>query len=129
VESVLPVVHRKKTSKVGGLGCGLRAEAVLCYNYSTHPGRCQNPRMKKAKRNKVTPRSPTFIDAYIGAHIRKHRLALHLTQRQLAKKLGVTMQQLQKYETGDNRVSAARLYEICKTLNVGIASIFERPRG
>jgi DNA-binding XRE family transcriptional regulator len=88
----------------------------------------QNPKMKKAKRKKITPRSPTFIDVYIGAHIRKHRLALHLTQRQLAKKLGVTMQQLQKYETGDNRVSAARLYEICKTLNVGIASMFERPK-
>jgi transcriptional regulator with XRE-family HTH domain len=84
--------------------------------------------MKKTKRKKVPPRSPTFMDAYIGAHIRKHRLALDLEQQQLAKKLGVTKQQLQKYEAGENRVSAARLYEICKTLKVGIASMFERPK-
>jgi transcriptional regulator with XRE-family HTH domain len=84
--------------------------------------------MKKAKRKKITPRSPTLIDVYIGAHIRKHRLARHLTQRQLAKMSGVTMQQLQKYETGDNRVSAASLYEICKLLKVRIGSMFERPK-
>ena len=84
--------------------------------------------MKKAKRKKITARSPTFIDVYIGAHIRKHRLARDLGQQPLAKKLGVTKQQLQKYETGENRVTAARLYEICKTLNVRIGSMFERPK-
>jgi transcriptional regulator with XRE-family HTH domain len=49
-------------------------------------------------------------------------------QPQLAKALGVTKQQLQKYETGENRVSAARLYEICKVLDVRITSMFERQK-
>jgi DNA-binding transcriptional regulator YiaG len=84
--------------------------------------------MKKAKRKKSAPRSPTTIDAYIGAQIRKRRLALKMHQPQLAKALGVTKQQLQKYETSENRVSAARLYEICKVLDVRITSMFERQK-
>jgi transcriptional regulator with XRE-family HTH domain len=49
-------------------------------------------------------------------------------QPQLAKVVGVTQQQVQKYETGQNRVNAVRLYEICKVLNVEIASMFEYPK-
>jgi transcriptional regulator with XRE-family HTH domain len=48
-----------------------------------------------------------------------------MTQDQLARQLGVTFQQIQKYEKGVNRVSAARLYEICRVLDVPIASMFE----
>jgi DNA-binding XRE family transcriptional regulator len=82
--------------------------------------------MKKAKRKKDAPRSTTAIDAYIGIQMRKRRHALKMRQAQLAKTLGVTKQQIQKYETGQNRVSAARLYEICKALNVRLTSMFER---
>jgi transcriptional regulator with XRE-family HTH domain len=81
-----------------------------------------------AKRKKYAPRSPTAVDACIGAQIRKRRLALKMLQPQLAKAVGVTQQQVQKYEIGENRVSAARLFEICKVLNVEIASMFECPK-
>jgi DNA-binding Xre family transcriptional regulator len=83
--------------------------------------------MKQVKRNKPAPRRPTAIDAYIGAQIRKRRLALKIHLPQLAKALRVTKQQVQKYETCQNRVTAARLYEICKVLNVRITSMFKQP--
>jgi transcriptional regulator with XRE-family HTH domain len=80
--------------------------------------------MKKAKRKKDAPRSATAIDAYIGAQIRKRRCALKMHQAQLAKKLDVTKQQIQKYESGQNRVSAARLFGICGVLKVSLSSMF-----
>jgi len=48
-----------------------------------------------------------------------------MSQADLGEILGVTFQQIQKYESGRNRVSAARLFEICKALNVTLASMFE----
>jgi transcriptional regulator with XRE-family HTH domain len=81
--------------------------------------------MKKAKK-KVSPRAATAIDAYIGARMRESRFPLGLSQEALGKKLGVSFQQVQKYEGGVNRVSAARLFEICEALDVSLASMFER---
>ena len=80
--------------------------------------------MKKAKR-KISPRSANAVDRYIGARMRAQRLALKMSQEQLAKELGVSFQQIQKYEKGVNRVSAARLFEICKALNVSLSSMFD----
>jgi transcriptional regulator with XRE-family HTH domain len=81
--------------------------------------------MKKAKR-KISPRSASAIDRYIGARMREQRLVLKMSQEQLGRELGVSFQQIQKYESGVNRVSAARLYSICKALNVSLSSMFER---
>ena len=72
------------------------------------------------------PRAVTAIDAYIGARMRERRIALQLSQPSLSEKLGITFQQIQKYETGVNRVSAARLFDICEALDVSLASMFER---
>jgi transcriptional regulator with XRE-family HTH domain len=58
--------------------------------------------------------------------MRQRRLALNVSQAELAKTLGVSFQQIQKYEKGLNRVSAARLFDICKALNVSLSSMFER---
>jgi transcriptional regulator with XRE-family HTH domain len=49
-----------------------------------------------------------------------------MSQTDLGEKLGVTFQQIQKYESGRNRVSAARLFEICEALEISLASMFER---
>ena len=68
----------------------------------------------------------TAVDIYIGARMRDRRLALGLTQEALGQKLGVSFQQVQKYENGSNRVSAARLFEICEALDLSLASMFER---
>jgi transcriptional regulator with XRE-family HTH domain len=77
-------------------------------------------------RKKSSPRAATAIDVYIGVQMRDRRTNLGLTQEALGKKLGVSFQQVQKYENGVNRVSAARLFDICKALRVPLASMFER---
>jgi transcriptional regulator with XRE-family HTH domain len=81
--------------------------------------------MKKSKR-KISPRGASAVDRYIGTRMREQRLALSMSQERLGKELGVSFQQIQKYESGVNRVSAARLYSICKALNVSLSSMFER---
>ena len=69
-------------------------------------------------------KSKSQVDEHIGARIREARLALGLSQDQLARALGVTFQQIQNYEKGANGVSAVRLFDICKILNVSLASMF-----
>lgn len=65
------------------------------------------------------------VDAYVGERIRERRTALGLTQDHLASALEISYQQVQKYETGANRVSAGRLYEVAKKLDVDMAFFFE----
>jgi transcriptional regulator with XRE-family HTH domain len=82
--------------------------------------------VNKAKRKTKFPRDASAVDRYIGARMRDGRLALKMSQTALGEKLDVTFQQIQKYEKGENRVSAARLFEICGSLNASVASMFER---
>jgi transcriptional regulator with XRE-family HTH domain len=58
--------------------------------------------------------------------MREGRLALNMSQESLSDVLGISFQQIQKYEKGANRVSAARLFEICEALEVSLAAMFER---
>jgi transcriptional regulator with XRE-family HTH domain len=66
----------------------------------------------------------TEIDVMVGARVRVRRLELDLTQQELGRKLGITFQQIQKYESGHNRISAGRLKEISRVLQVPIAYFF-----
>lgn len=61
---------------------------------------------------------PDPIDIHVGRRIRMRRLWIEMTQETLAKALGITFQQLQKYEKGTNRVGASRLQAIAKVLEV-----------
>jgi transcriptional regulator with XRE-family HTH domain len=81
--------------------------------------------MRKAKRKSTSPKSTRAVDKYIGKRMRECRLALYMGQAEIASILGVSFQQIQKYEKGINRVSAARLFDICKVLNVSLSSMFE----
>jgi transcriptional regulator with XRE-family HTH domain len=58
--------------------------------------------------------------------MRERRHALGISQADLANTLGISFQQIQKYEKGINRISAARLFDICRALNVSLSSMFER---
>lgn len=58
------------------------------------------------------------IDLHVGKRLRRRRRLLGLTQQQLADAVGIRFQQIQKYECGANRVSAARLWELAEALNV-----------
>jgi transcriptional regulator with XRE-family HTH domain len=77
---------------------------------------------------KLTGRRTASSNAFfivIGEKIRARRLKMGLTQEALATKLGVTFQQIQKYEKGVNRVGSGRLYEIAEHLEAPVASFFE----
>ena len=70
-------------------------------------------------------RSPNPIDVHVGLQVRLRRKALKISQEKLAEALGLTFQQVQKYERGANRISASKLYEIARALRVSIAWFFE----
>lgn len=70
-------------------------------------------------------RTPNPIDKHVGARVRMRRIMLGLSQEKLAESLGVTFQQVQKYEKGTNRIGASRLQEISKTLQAPPAFFFE----
>jgi transcriptional regulator with XRE-family HTH domain len=65
------------------------------------------------------------VDAHVGKRIRHQRWMVGMTQQQLAEKIGIKFQQVQKYETGMNRVSASRLWDIAEALGVGIVFFFD----
>ena len=65
------------------------------------------------------------VDHYVSLRIRQRRIMLGLTQQQMAELIGVTYQQAHKYETGINRISAGRLYQIAQALGVEISYFFE----
>lgn len=67
---------------------------------------------------KHQPRIPTEIDFALGARVREARARRSVSQIELAKQLGVTFQQIQKYEKGRNRISASRLVDISRALGV-----------
>jgi transcriptional regulator with XRE-family HTH domain len=73
------------------------------------------------------------VDKHVGARIRMRRMMLGITQMQLGESLGVTFQQVQKYEKGTNRVSASKLQSIASILQAPVAFFFEGapngPRG
>lgn len=65
------------------------------------------------------------VDVHVGQRIRHHRWMMSMTQQDLAEKVGIKFQQIQKYETGANRVSASRLWDIAEALGVKISCFFE----
>jgi ribosome-binding protein aMBF1 (putative translation factor) len=68
---------------------------------------------------------PTPIDAHVGIRIRDRRREAAISQPALGDSIGVTVQQLQKYERGANRISAGRLFEVSKALGVPVGYFFE----
>jgi len=65
------------------------------------------------------------VDVHVGKRIRHRRWMVGVTQQQLADKVGIKFQQIQKYETGMNRVSASRLWDIADALDVSVSFFFE----
>ena len=65
------------------------------------------------------------IDKHVGSRVRMRRLMLDMSQEKLGDELGITFQQVQKYEKGTNRISASRLLEISRALQVPVPFFFE----
>lgn len=72
----------------------------------------------------VSDRRPNPIDVYVGNRLRLGRKILSVTQEKLAENLGVTFQQVQKYERGLNRISASRLHQAAQILDVPVTFFF-----
>ena len=74
---------------------------------------------------KKTKGTPDGVDVHVGQRLKVRRKLLGLSQEKLAETIGLTFQQIQKYERGMNRISAGRLYQFSKVLEVPISFFFE----
>ncbi len=73
----------------------------------------------------MTRRDPNYIDVHVGSRIRMRRQIISMSQEKLGELLGITFQQVQKYEKGSNRISASRLFYAAKILGVPVQAFFE----
>jgi len=80
---------------------------------------------KAGKLNEGTSMTKHAVDVHVGQRIRHRRWLVGMTQQQLAERVGIKFQQIQKYETGMNRVSASRLWDIAEVLNAPVSYFFE----
>jgi len=81
--------------------------------------------MAKIEKSTNVIKSPNPVDIHVGTRLRSRRLLLGMSQEELGKSVGLTFQQVQKYERGTNRVSASRLYELSHILQVPTTFFFD----
>jgi len=74
-------------------------------------------------------KKPNPIDAHVGSRVRLRRMLLGMSQERLGNSIGLTFQQVQKYEKGANRIGASRLYHISNILDVPVGFFFEEAPG
>ncbi len=82
-------------------------------------------KVRRSSRGRTPNGQPNPIDVHVGSRIRLRRTLLGLSQEKLASLLGLTFQQVQKYERGMNRVGASRLWDISKVLDVPVEFFYE----
>src|SRR5262245_12637795 len=70
-------------------------------------------------------RRPNPIDVHVGSRVRFRRMLLGMSQEKLGEKLGLTFQQIQKYEKGINRIGASRLFDLAQVLGVPVQFFYE----
>ena len=73
----------------------------------------------------MNKRNPNPIDVHVGHRVRMRRLLVGMSQEKLGEELGLTFQQVQKYEKGANRVSASRLYQMARILGVPVQFFYD----
>lgn len=81
--------------------------------------------IKRSSRGRTPTGQPNPIDIHVGNRIRLRRTLLGLSQEKLASLLGLTFQQVQKYERGTNRVGASRLWDISRVLEVSVSFFYD----
>lgn len=75
------------------------------------------------------PRRPNPIDAHVGGRVKLRRMLLGMSQEKLGEQLGLTFQQVQKYEKGINRIGASRLFDLAKVLGVSVQFFYDQLPG
>ncbi len=90
----------------------------------TSPRQSDRPLRYRGRRGRASP-GPNPIDIHVGKRLRERRTMLGMSQQELGRLIGVTFQQLQKNERGTNRLSASRIFECARVLDVPIGYFFE----
>ena len=80
---------------------------------------------RRASRGRTPSGKPNPIDVHVGNRVRLRRTRLGMSQERLGEALGLTFQQVQKYERGANRVGASRLYDLSRVLEVPVSYFFD----
>ncbi len=80
---------------------------------------------RRASRGRTPSGRPNPIDVHVGARVRLRRTLLGMSQEKLGEALGLTFQQVQKYERGANRIGASRLYDLARVLDVPVSYFYE----
>lgn len=86
----------------------------------------KHPKSRKTAVARTGASNPNPVDIHVGGRLRMRRSLMGMSQEALAESVGLTFQQVQKYERGANRVSASRLYQFSKILDVPVSYFFER---
>ena len=73
----------------------------------------------------MVKKNPNPVDVHVGGRVRMRRILIGLSQEKLGEQLGLTFQQVQKYEKGSNRISASRLWQMAKILGVPVSFFFD----
>jgi transcriptional regulator with XRE-family HTH domain len=77
----------------------------------------------------MPPKPPSPVDRHVGSRVRMRRIMLGMSQERLGEGLGLTFQQIQKYEKGTNRIGASRIHQISEILQVPVSFLFEGSPG
>ncbi|MDK9721858.1 MAG: helix-turn-helix domain-containing protein [Rhodospirillales bacterium] len=89
------------------------------------PTRNKGPVSRKSSRGRTASGKPNPIDVHVGNRVRLRRTLLGMSQEKLGEAIGLTFQQVQKYERGANRVGASRLYDLSQVLDVPVSYFFD----
>ncbi|MCA1907897.1 MAG: helix-turn-helix domain-containing protein [Magnetospirillum sp.] len=90
---------------------------------STHTS--EKPTRRVSSRGRTASGKPNPIDVHVGARVRLRRTLMGMSQEKLGEALGLTFQQVQKYERGANRVGASRLYDLSRVLDVPVSFFYD----
>lgn len=82
-------------------------------------------KQKKIRRGRTPDGQPNPVDVHVGRRMKNRRALLGITQEKMAEELGLTFQQVQKYERGLNRIGASRLWDISKILDVPVGYFYD----
>lgn len=89
------------------------------------PSHAAKTRARRNKKKRLPPGVPNPVDIHVGSRVRLRRTLLGLSQEKLGDAVGLTFQQIQKYERGANRIGASRLFQLSRILDVQISFFFE----
>jgi len=83
------------------------------------------PSARRSSRGRTGSGGPNPVDIHVGNRVRQRRMSLGMSQERLGAALGLTFQQVQKYERGANRIGASRLFDLSRVLDVSVSFFYE----